>query len=229
MSLRHALLALLEAGPMTGYELAKRFDVSVDHLWHAPHSQIYPELRKMEAVGLVEAESRPRGERATKRPYSLTAAGARELVDWVRRQEPAPPVREPAYLKSTYFEYGSLDETREQFRRHRDHYRAVQEQWQRHISRLQQRDTTLMRRRLDQAPAEAHEAIVAFKVHAYEGLVERARAEVAWAERGLALVDRLDHQARVRPGEPVLRPLVLRATAPAPSSPDIPAPPSPDI
>src|ERR1700728_1727527 len=112
MSLRHALLALLEAGPMTGYELAKQFDVSVDYLWHAPHSQIYPELRRMEAVGLVEAESLPRGERATKRPYSLTAAGAEELVAWIRLQETAPPVRDPAYLRATYFEYESFEETR---------------------------------------------------------------------------------------------------------------------
>jgi len=210
MSLRHALLALLEAGPMTGYELAKQFDVSVDYLWHAPHSQIYPELRRMEAAGLVEAESLPRGERATKRPYSLTAAGAEELVAWVRRQETAPPVRDPAYLKATYFEYESFDETRQHFREHRDHHRAVQEHWQRHISRLQQHDTALMRRRLERGPEAAHEAIVAFKVHAYEGLVDRARAEVAWAERGLALVDRLEHRSSVPAGEPVLLPLVLR-------------------
>lgn len=210
MSLRHALLALLEAGPMTGYELAKQFDVSVDHLWHAPHSQIYPELRRMEEAGLVEAEVRPRGERGTKRPYSLTEAGAEELVAWVRRHEATPPVRDPAYLKATYFEYESFEDTRRHFREHRDHHRAVQEHWQRHIRRLQQHDTALMARRLERAPEEAHEAIVAFKVHAYEGLVDRARTEVAWAERGLALVDRLEHRASVPSGEPVLRPLVLR-------------------
>lgn len=210
MSLRHALLALLEAGPMTGYELAKQFDVSVDHLWHAPHSQIYPELRRMEADGLVVAESIARGERATKRAYSLTAAGGEELVAWVCRLEESPPVRDPAYLKATYFEYESFEETRRHFREHRDRHRADQERWQRHIARLQRHDTELMRQRLERAPAKAHEAIVAFKVHAYEGLVERARAEVAWAERGLALVDGLEHRAQIAPDEPVVRPAVLR-------------------
>jgi PadR family transcriptional regulator AphA len=210
MSLRHALLALLEAGPMTGYELAKQFDVSVDYLWHAPHSQIYPELRRMETAGLVKAQSLPRGQHATKRPYSLTEAGAEDLVAWVRRQETSPPVRDPAYLKATYFEYESFDETRQHFREHRDHHRAVQDHWQRHISRLQQRATALMQRRLGSAPVEAHEAIVAFKVHAYEGLVDRARAEVAWAERGLALVDRLEQRGGIPTGEPVLHPRVLR-------------------
>ncbi|WP_279581330.1 PadR family transcriptional regulator [Fodinicola feengrottensis] len=51
MSLRHALLALLEAEPMSGYSLAKFFDQSVAYVWHAPHSQIYPELRRMSRPG----------------------------------------------------------------------------------------------------------------------------------------------------------------------------------
>jgi hypothetical protein len=41
-------------------------------------------------------------------------------------------------------------------------------------------------------PEDEHDAIVAYKVHVYRGLVERARVEVEWAREGLALVDRLD-------------------------------------
>jgi DNA-binding PadR family transcriptional regulator len=135
MSLRHALLALLDAGPMTGYELAKQFDVSVAYVWHAPHSQIYPELRRMEAAGLIEAESLPRGEHGTKRPYSLTEAGAEELVRWVTDVASAPPVRDPSYLKATYYEYGSFDQARQHFREHRDHHRAAMEHWHRQLGR----------------------------------------------------------------------------------------------
>lgn len=211
MSLRHALLALLEAGAMTGYELTKHFDVSVDYLWHAPHSQIYPELRRMEAAGLIEAESMPRGERATKRAYSLTSSGADELVTWVRGHRPVPPVRDPRYLQAAYFEYESLEETRRHFVEQRDHYRSVQEHWRRHVTRLEHHETELLRRRLERAPEEAHEAIVAFKIHAYDGLIERAQAEVAWAERGLALVNQLTANSSVPAGEPVLHPFVLAA------------------
>jgi DNA-binding PadR family transcriptional regulator len=213
VSLRHALLALLDAGAMTGYELAKQFDVSVAYLWHAPHSQIYPELRRMEADGLIEAESLPRGERGTKRAYSLTDAGAEELVRWVAALETSPPVRDPAYLKATYYEYGSFDQARQQFRAHRDHHYAIMEHWQRHIARLQRRDTPLLQKRLSLAPGAAHEAIVAYKVHAYEGLVERARAEVAWAERGLSLIDRLEHNSAVPGDVPTTLPQVLMGDA----------------
>ena len=193
MSLRHALLALLEAGPMTGYELAKQFDLSVAYVWHAPHSQIYLELRKLERESLVVADVLPRGPqaRATKRAYTLTEAGVAELLSWVALVQPPPRVRDPAYLKATYYEYTSPDTARHQFAEHRAHYQEQERQWLRHVELLEARATALVQRRLSHAPPQQHEAIVAFKVHVYQGLIDRARVEVAWAERGLALVDRL--------------------------------------
>jgi DNA-binding PadR family transcriptional regulator len=73
----------------------------------------------MEAAGLIAAEALARGERGIRRAYSLTPAGARELVRWVAGQEAAPPVRAPAYLTATHLEYGSFDEARRRFREHR--------------------------------------------------------------------------------------------------------------
>jgi PadR family transcriptional regulator AphA len=206
MSLRHALLALLEAGPMTGYELAKQFDTSVAYVWSAPHSQIYPELRRLEADGLVTAEALPRGERGTKRAYSVTAAGADELMRWVTTIETPPRQRDPAHLKATYFEYASFEDARRQFREHRDHYRLVQSHLQRHILQLERHETALLQRRLAAADERCRAAITAYKVHTYEGLADRARAEVAWAERGLELVDRLERSSGLPSDEPVSRP-----------------------
>ena len=48
-----------------------------------------------------------------------------------------------------------------------------------------------MQRRLKVMPDELHEALVAYKVHVYRGLAERARHEARWARQGIALVDRL--------------------------------------
>jgi DNA-binding PadR family transcriptional regulator len=83
VSLRHALLALLDAQPMTGYSLAKQFDQSVAYVWHAPHSQIYPELRRLEGDGLITGREQARGARGTKRTYDITEAGRDELRRWV--------------------------------------------------------------------------------------------------------------------------------------------------
>jgi PadR family transcriptional regulator, regulatory protein AphA len=194
VSLRHALLALLAAQPMSGYDLVKRFDQSVAYVWHAPHSQIYPELRKLEIGGLITAESQPRG-RAVKRTYSITDEGLAELRRWVEELNPLQRERDAAYLKATYFEFTSFEGARRQFLAHQAHYEQQLSQWEAHVKQLENRDTDLLRRRLAISPESLHDAIVAYKVHVYRGLIERARIEVEWARKGQALVDDLEAKA----------------------------------
>lgn len=170
MTLRHALLGLLTAQPMSGYDLAKLFDRSVEHVWHAPHSQIYPELRRMEADGLVTAEPTLRGRRP-KRVYSITAGGRRELERWVAEPPALEPVRDPQRLKTTYLEFASHDEARRHFKAHLDHYEIWRRRWSAHVEQLADRATPLLRRRLAAEGIGDAEAIVAYKVHAYRGLV----------------------------------------------------------
>lgn len=192
MSLRHALLALLDATPMTGYTLAKHFDHSAAYVWHAPHSQIYPELRRMEAEGLIAGSDERRGSRGTKRTYSLTGPGRAELHRWVAEITPPAPERDAALLKATYLEFGSFANARRQFQAHLAHYEQIQRQWEAHADELAHRDTALLRLRLAAWPEDQHEAIVAYKTHVYRGMAARARGEAQWARAGLALVDRLE-------------------------------------
>ncbi|WP_033292460.1 PadR family transcriptional regulator [Amycolatopsis jejuensis] len=191
MSLRHALLAVLDAGPMTGYELAKQFDQSASQIWHAPHPQIYTELRKLEREELVAADEQLRGTKAVKRAYRLTAAGERELRRWASEVEEPQRFRDAAYLKASYFEYPEPDVVRRQFEVHRACHEEQLRRWERHAELLRAREPELLRKRLAGAPESGHEAIVAYKVHVYEGMAERARTEIAWAERGLALVAKM--------------------------------------
>ncbi|MGH3500097.1 MAG: PadR family transcriptional regulator [Nocardioidaceae bacterium] len=211
MSLGHALLALLETRPMTGYELAQQFDRSVIFVWHARHSQIYPELRRLEGDGLVRAETASRGTRATKRVYSITQEGCAELERWVTEVRLPTRERDAGYLKATYFEFVSFAIARRQFEAHLAHYRQLQEQWEDHAGELERRETALIKRRLSLAPERAHDAVVAYKVHVYRGLVERARTEVEWARRGLELVDRLEADAGAEPGLAVAPPVPPQA------------------
>lgn len=85
MSLRHAILGLLARKPSTGYELAQMFDLSLRTAWHASHSQIYPELNRLDAAGLVEVIER--GARGSK-TYALTDEGHDELRRWLVEVEP---------------------------------------------------------------------------------------------------------------------------------------------
>src|SRR5262245_50063289 len=85
VSLRHALLGMLSLRPGTGYELAQRFDSSMANAWHASHSQIYPELARLQEEGLVEVV----GEGARRsRTYAVTDAGRVALRDWLVESEP---------------------------------------------------------------------------------------------------------------------------------------------
>jgi PadR family transcriptional regulator, regulatory protein AphA len=195
MSLRHALMALLAATPMTGYTLAKQFDQSAAFVWHAPHSQIYPELRHLEEAGLIAGHEESRGVRGTKRTYAITDEGRAELQRWVAELSPPPRERDGAYLKATYFEFGSFANARRQFQAHLAHHRQQQRQWETHVEQLENRDTSLLRLRLAAWPEHLHDAIVAYKAHVYRGLASRARGEVEWARSGLDMVDRLEAAA----------------------------------
>ena len=96
MSLRHALLGLLGVQPSSGYELARSFDRSLGSAWHAGHSQIYPELAKLEDAGLVEVV----GEGARRsRTYALTDAGREELRSWLVVAEPQRSQRNETLLR----------------------------------------------------------------------------------------------------------------------------------
>jgi DNA-binding PadR family transcriptional regulator len=76
---------MLSVRPGTGYELAQRFDTSMANAWYASHSQIYPELAKLEEAGMVEVV----GEGARRsRTFAVTDAGREELRDWMLNTEP---------------------------------------------------------------------------------------------------------------------------------------------
>lgn len=196
MSLRHALLALLTAKPMNGYDLAKVFDRSVAYVWHAPHSQIYPELRRMEAEGLVDVESIRRGTKGTKRIYSITDGGRDELRRWIETPAPIEMLHDAERLRATYLEFGTYDAARRFYTAHRDHYELWERQWSLHADQLAAHDTALIRTRLATMGTGDSATIVAYKVHTYRGMAAQARLEVEWAKEGLRMVDSLEIQAR---------------------------------
>ncbi|TXI63602.1 PadR family transcriptional regulator [Mycolicibacterium mageritense] len=192
MSLRHALLAVLTAEPMTGYDLIKYFDGTVATFWSAPHSQIYPELRRMEEAGLITAEVASRGERAQKRVYSITEGGVKALENWLSDVEVANPGRDAIRLRAAHFEFSSYAVARRQLTEHLAMYEERLGRLQRMLGDLDDRTVPLLRRRLEQRPADEHEAIIAFKKFAFSGQIAQAEAEISWAQQGLAMLDDLE-------------------------------------
>ncbi|MFI6598127.1 PadR family transcriptional regulator [Nonomuraea sp. NPDC050536] len=98
MSLRMALLGLLEVkGPASGYDLAKSFERSLNHVWQAGHTQIYPELVKMDSDGLIAVQSE--GARGRK-IYAITQEGMDQLRAWLQDRDPAITIRSEIALQA---------------------------------------------------------------------------------------------------------------------------------
>ena len=83
MALAHAIMTALIDDDLSGFELARDFEISLGFFWQASHQQIYQELHKLAAKGwLNKREVHQRG-KPNKISYGLTAAGRDALGDWV--------------------------------------------------------------------------------------------------------------------------------------------------
>jgi DNA-binding PadR family transcriptional regulator len=79
MSVKQALLALLEQGPMYGYQLRAEFEQRTGSTWPLNVGQVYTTLTRLERDGLVE-DAGADGEGHV--IYRVTAAGREEVAAW---------------------------------------------------------------------------------------------------------------------------------------------------
>lgn len=69
------VLGVIAAGRRNGYEIAQSVERSTRHFWPANSGGSYPELRRLQDAGLLEARDDPQGDRA-RHSYELTASDA---------------------------------------------------------------------------------------------------------------------------------------------------------
>jgi DNA-binding PadR family transcriptional regulator len=94
----YALLALLSEGPKYGLRLQSEFESRTGQVWPLNVGQVYTTLQRLERDGLVETDDDD-AERSRKR-YRITAAGERELGEWLRTPpELVPPPRDELVIK----------------------------------------------------------------------------------------------------------------------------------
>ena len=80
MAIRHGLLALLERGPMYGYQLRTEFEASTGATWPLNIGQVYTTLSRLERDGLVEPAGD--GDDDGRVTYRITDAGHEEVRRW---------------------------------------------------------------------------------------------------------------------------------------------------
>jgi PadR family transcriptional regulator, regulatory protein AphA len=99
MSLSHALLGLISYKPSTGYELRTTFSESVQFFWNATLPQIYRTLNQMESKGWLTVMVEPQEGKPSRKVYSITEKGMKELVRWLVSKPEITPQRNPLLLK----------------------------------------------------------------------------------------------------------------------------------
>lgn len=191
MSLRYALLAVLTVEPMTGYDLSKLFQQSVSHVWNAPDSQIYPELKKMEKDGLLTGAEVPWGSQGRKREYTISQLGLSAFASWMNEPVAYLPERDPAHLKAAYLEWATHEGALAVLQAHKEHYRSQLDDWTSKYQEIESVTNSLLIKRLASSPQSDHDKIIAFKLFTYEGLIKRAQLEIDWAREGIELLSRL--------------------------------------
>lgn len=98
MSLPHALLTALTEKPYSGSDLALRFDRSIGYFWYATHQQIYRELARLEAEGMIESLPE-QSSRGRKRAYRILPPGRKELKKWTVETHSPSPLRDEVMVR----------------------------------------------------------------------------------------------------------------------------------
>jgi DNA-binding PadR family transcriptional regulator len=110
VSLKHALLGFIELMPLSGYDLSKMFDASVNLYWPATHTQIYRTLNRLLGDGLVTREVIEQSDIPDKKVYYITDKGRDELREWVSVPRNLPVIRHPLLVQIAFA--GQVETTR---------------------------------------------------------------------------------------------------------------------
>jgi len=96
------LLGLLTIQPMSGYDLGLTIRTSVGHFWRESYGQIYPNLKRLAAEGLVNVKTKRQKGKPDRRIYSITGKGRERLARWLA-VEPQPEIPRNELLLKLFF------------------------------------------------------------------------------------------------------------------------------
>ena len=94
MDIQHTILGLLDAQPLSGYDLKKIIAESDLFYWSGNNNQIYHSLVNLHNQGLVSMETLQQENLPPRKLYSITPAGEKELHQWLCSDPVLPEIRD---------------------------------------------------------------------------------------------------------------------------------------
>ena len=107
--LKYIILGLLEKQELTGYDIKKIFEEEIGEFWKAKHSQIYPELKKLEEQKLICFRIEIVGSKLEKKYYTITGDGKEELKVWISAPTQELLATKDEFILKLYFICGKED------------------------------------------------------------------------------------------------------------------------
>jgi DNA-binding PadR family transcriptional regulator len=120
------ILGFVRKEPRSGYEIKALVDNSTRFFWAASYGQIYPELKKLSAAGLIIGADTPTGGRK-RTVYEITADGEEELRGWLRQRPRTFEMRDEGLLKLFFADALPREEALEILREMRTQRREINE------------------------------------------------------------------------------------------------------
>ena len=178
---RYAVLGLLARAPQSGYDLVRRSKEHISPLWPINYGQIYPELARLAAEGLIEQQAVERQDyRPEKKVYAVTPAGHEALRHWVTAPTAMQAPHDEFMLKVHNLWLVQPPEALGQLRG----YRQTQCDWLRDLEQfhtvIEQRGTGSHTRITD--PLFATMCVLRWGI-------QRTRAQIAWCDEVIAMIE----------------------------------------
>jgi DNA-binding PadR family transcriptional regulator len=184
-----AILGFLTLGPMSGYDIKKMVEGSIDNFWSESFGQIYPALRRLTEQGLIDKRKETSAGGRPRHVYSILEPGRAALQDWLRAPTDPAPVRVELLLKLFFGAHSDRETNRRQILRYRDQMSRDLERYGAITKLLRSREGTagdlpywLLTLRFGERDRQAH---------------------IEWCDEALELLDRLptDERAEAQGGE----------------------------
>ena len=80
---QYAVLGLLGMGPMSGYDIKKKFEKIAGNFWNVSYGQIYPILKRLADKGLAVKSVEKQDGKPDRHIYALTEKGGEVLRRWL--------------------------------------------------------------------------------------------------------------------------------------------------